>query len=72
VGKNGLAQRISCSPLEGMEESWEVKRKWRVEGGGGLTVRPSARALVLADVIAHLTLLLELQNSRDGEVFYGV
>ena len=59
VEKSGHAQRISCSSLEGVEEGREVKRKWRVEGGGGLSVRPSARALLLADFIAHLFYFLE-------------
>lgn len=40
AGKSGHAQRISCSSLGGVEEGREVKRKWRVEGGGGLSVRP--------------------------------
>jgi hypothetical protein len=59
VGKSGHAQRISCSSLEGVEEDWKVKRRGGLKEAEAYQSVPSARALVLADVIAHLILLLE-------------
>jgi hypothetical protein len=53
VGRSGHAQRISCSSSFKVAEGGNVEEK-RVERGGDLPVRPSARALVLADAITHL------------------
>lgn len=53
AGKSGHAQRTSCSSPNGIKERWEAKKR-RVEGGGGLPVRPLCSRSVLADFTTHL------------------
>ncbi|SRR5216683_3288739 len=66
AGKSGHAQRISCSSPDGIEECWEVKEKWRVEGGGGLPVRPFCSRFCASRFHCSSHLLLEGRNSRNG------
>jgi len=54
AGKSGHAQRTSCNSPDGIEERWEAKEKGRVEGGGGLPVRPLCSRSVQGDFTTHL------------------